>query len=57
MTDTLYWDFHELLSIELNREPTYEEVQERIEKEFTITKEEEVKYHLQQVYGYDKKTY
>lgn len=51
MTDTLYWDFHELLSIELDREPSYEEVQERIEKEFTITNEEKVKYHLEKVYG------
>jgi hypothetical protein len=51
MTDTLYWDFYELLSIELDREPTYEEVQERIQKEFTITKDEEVKYHQERVYG------
>jgi hypothetical protein len=51
MTDTLYWDFHELLSIELDREPSYEEVQERIKKEFTITKDEEVRYHQEKVYG------
>ena len=56
MNDALYWDFHELLSIELDREPTYEEVQERIEKEFTITKEEEVSYHQEKVYGINQKT-
>jgi len=49
--DPLYWDFHELMSIELKREPTYEEVQDRINKEFTITEEQELKYQQDKIYG------
>lgn len=51
MNDMLYWDFHEKLSIELDREATYEEVQERIKQEFTITKEQELEYQQEKIYG------
>lgn len=51
MTDYLYWDFHEQMTIELDREPTYEEVQERIKKTFTITKEEEKEFYEKKYFG------
>jgi len=51
VTDDLFWDFHEKLTIELEREPTYEEVQEAIAGAFKTTKEQEVEFNQRKVYG------
>jgi len=34
VTDALYWDAHEELSIKLDREPEYEEVQDYLNSKF-----------------------
>lgn len=49
--DDYWWDIHEDLKIQLEREPTYEEVQEHIEGMYKITKEEEIEYNYRKIYG------
>jgi len=49
--DDLYLHFEEELSIELGRDPTYEEVDEYMTKRLTITKEQEIAYEMEKVYG------
>lgn len=50
MTDFIYWEFEEKLRLELQREPLYEEVQDYIEKELRITKEQEKEYYERKYY-------
>jgi len=56
MIDDLYLHFEEELSIELGREPTYEEVDAYMTKRLTITKEEEIEYEARKIYGSNEKT-
>jgi hypothetical protein len=51
MIDDLYLHFEEELSIELGREPTYEEVDAYMTKRLTITKEQEIQHEREKVYG------
>jgi hypothetical protein len=53
MIDDLYLHFEEELSIEIGREPTYEEVDEYMTKRLTITKEEEIEYEMRKIYGHN----
>jgi len=51
MIDDFWWDIHEQLKLEWEREPTYEEVQEHLEGMFKITKKEEIEFNYRKVYG------
>lgn len=49
--DDSFFLYEEMLSIELGREPTYEEVDEYITKRLTITKEQELRFQQGRIYG------
>lgn len=51
MDDDLYWDFFEKLKINLQKNPSYEEVQEHINKTFFATNEEKRKINNLKIYG------
>lgn len=51
MIDDIYFQFEEELSIEIAREPTFEEVDEYMTKRLTITKEQELRYQQEKIYG------
>ena len=51
MIDDIYLHFEEELSIEIGRDPTYEEVDEYMTKRLTITKEQELEYQQNKIYG------
>ena len=49
--DDSFFLYEEMLAIEIGREPTVEEVYEYIEKRLTITKEQELEYQQDKIYG------
>ena len=51
MIDDIFFIFEEELFIKLDRQPTYEEVDEYMTKRLTITKEEELKFQQDKIYG------
>jgi hypothetical protein len=51
MIDDFWWEIHEQLKLEWEREPTYEEVQDYIGEMFKMTKEEEIEFNNRKVYG------
>jgi len=51
MIDDIFFIFEEELFIKLDRQPTYEEVDEYMTKKLTITKQEEIEHESRKIYG------
>lgn len=51
MIDDFWWDIREQLKLEIERDPTFEEVEERMDAMFQTTKKEEVEFYNRKVYG------
>jgi hypothetical protein len=51
MIDDVFFIFEEELLVKLDRQPTFEEVMDYMDKRLTITKEEEIEYLARKIYG------